>query len=57
MHSFSVEDKEGRKYHVEKADYWKKVAQKAASGSQSRELVKKCHALCTFLNARHNKDS
>lgn len=25
--------------------------------SQSRELGKKCHALCTFLNAKHNKDS
>lgn len=55
MYSFSVEDKQGRNYHVEKADYWKKIAQKAESVSQSRELGKKCHALCMFLNARPNK--
>lgn len=41
---FSVEDKQGRKYHVEKTDSWKKIVQKAASVSQSRELGQKCCA-------------
>lgn len=46
-----------QKISCRKTDSWKKIAQKAASVSQSRELDKKCHALCTFLNARQSKDS